>query len=108
MVHAGFELNGQSLSLKVNNQMQILLPSNPSTGYMWVEKGIAASLHNLQLDCSDLMTDGPVGQYGKGGFQRWVFTAVSPGHSVIIFHYQQPWDEMAVDQTYKLTVVVSE
>ena len=107
MKQVGLESNGQTLTLKVNKQLEILLPSNPTTGYMWVEIK-TADFQNLQLDSSDLITDSPVKQYGKGGHQHWLFTAVSPGQSDILFQYQQPWDDETIDQTFRLTIVVNE
>ncbi|MEI1420938.1 protease inhibitor I42 family protein [Bacillus cabrialesii] len=107
MIQAGLESNGQTVMVQVQKQLEILLPSNPTTGYMWVEVR-TTDLQNLRLDSSDLITDGSVKQYGKGGHQRWLFTAVSPGQSNILFQYQQPWDETTVDQTFFLTVAVTE
>ncbi len=106
MQQVGLESNGQTLTLQVQKQLEIILPSNPTTGYMWVEihKG---DMKFFRLDSSDIITDGSIEQYGKGGHQRWLITSISPGQSDILFRYQQPWDDTTIDQTFQLTVVVS-
>lgn len=101
----GIESNEQTLMLKVKQQLEINLPSNPTTGYMWVEAKID-DLQVIQLDKADLIPDGPVNSYGKGGTQYWLFTAVNTGQDDILLQYQQPWDDDKIDRTFRLTVVV--
>ncbi|OMF31941.1 protease inhibitor I42 family protein [Paenibacillus peoriae] len=102
----GLESNRQSIALRLNDKLEILLPSNPSTGYMWIEKQ-SADRQILRLEKSGLITDKKIEHYGQGGDQYWIFGAINNGHSSIVLNYQQPWDDTTISQTFQLTIVVS-
>nr|WP_281272795.1 protease inhibitor I42 family protein [Tumebacillus permanentifrigoris] len=98
----GPEVNGHTFTLQEQEQLQILLPANPTTGYRWVE----VQTGNLRLDQTGFVPGGRPGIYGSGGLQEWVFTAIHPGQSEILMRYQRPWDDSTVHDTFRLTVHV--
>ena len=99
--------NGQSLSLKVNEMVQIRLESNITTGFKWnlsneTDTGIVSLISSGYKRTS---TDKEL--VGAGGYETFTFKAKSKGNTTIVLTYNKPWEEgVAPEKTFKLNIVV--
>lgn len=84
--------NGQKIRVFKGQQVELTLPSNPSTGYSWSYQQqpdgniIKQTGHQYLPPDTDLI--------GGGGTERWTFQAVAPGETGLILVYSRPWESV--------------
>jgi inhibitor of cysteine peptidase len=79
------------LNMRVGQEMQLSLRSNPSTGFRWVVKDAASSvLKSLGPELYSNPEDR--GLVGSAGQSSWRYKAEHPGNGRILMIYQQPWE----------------
>ena len=104
--------NGDSLNLKVGDEIIVKLESNPTTGYCWnisdktnqdivslqsTEFKQSAKIRFLQL----------FGLVGAGGYEVLTFKALSKGSTAIILAYNRPWEEEEEPlNIYRVNIIV--
>ena len=99
--------NGQSLSLKVNEMVQIRLESNITTGFKWnlsneTDTGIVSLISS---DYKQTSTDKEL--VGAGGYETFTFKANSKGNTAIVLTYNKPWEEGVEPlKTFKINIIV--
>ncbi len=93
-----FTVNEDTLTVKLN--------SNPSTGYKW--EVTWADDEVLTKTDEFYTTDAAPGVSGAGGIQSFVFKAVAPGNTTLIFKYQRSWEDIEPEETVWLFCVVDE
>lgn len=94
------------VELQVGQPLNLILPSNPSTGYRWLLQNPAANvLRSLGPEVySNPETTGIVGSAGQS---VWRFQAQTAGESHLILVYQQPWaPEVRPVQTFDCVIKV--
>lgn len=84
------------LKTKVGEEFQIVLPSNPTTGFQW-SLGKKLNENKINLVSSDYIPDKPQ-LAGSGGNEVWVFKAVKSGKTKILFEYSRPWEKGKVEE----------
>jgi len=78
------------IEVKVGQEFNITLNSNPTTGYQWqLAKRLNETI--LQLVGSVYKPSGS-GLIGSGGTEIWTFKAVSSGTAGISLKYVRPWE----------------
>ena len=88
----------------VTNQVDLYMPSNPTTGYSWSciieDPDIIAVRDQFFEDSHEL------GFTGAGGTHWFHLSGVRPGTTSVAFRYARPWEsDQAEEQTvYRLTV----
>jgi predicted secreted protein len=99
--------NGKSLSLKVDEMVQIKLESNITTGFKW-NLSNETDANIISLVSSDYkQTPADKNLVGSGGFETFTFKAKSKGNTTIILTYNQPWEKgVAPLKTFKINIVV--
>ena len=82
---------GQATALGVGDTYEVVLDSNPSTGYQWLVDFDAGYLElvnrHFEVD-SNLNPPAP----GTGGKETFVFRAVAKGSTQVELTYKRPWE----------------
>lgn len=85
--------NGDSINLKIGDDIEIKLESNPTTGYSWFLSD--------KFDSAIVSVTGPIYMesknnkelVGAGGYEIFTIKAISKGKTSIILNYKRPWEE---------------
>jgi inhibitor of cysteine peptidase len=97
--------NGGSVTLAAGDSLEVVLESNPTTGYSWRLVEIPDCLE--QEGDAEYDSDAAPGMVGAGGEETWVFTAVEPGEGSLTLEYTRPWEEESDPAgTFEIEVVV--
>lgn len=98
--------NGASVTLVTGDAIELVLTSNPTTGYSWSAAEVPACLE--QDGEPEYDSDAPPGMMGAGGEDTWRFVAVEPGVGTLRLEYTRPWesDEEAPVEVYEVEVTV--
>lgn len=90
----------------VGQDLVILLPSNPTTGYSWrlAESRpdmikLAGREYRTRQQSQDIV--------GAGGVEEWRFTALGRGKTTLVFEYVRPWEKDAPPagrKTFKIDI----
>lgn len=94
----------QLMTVPAGETFDIVLPSNPSTGYHW---NIIPELdeNTLQFVGQNYKAEQPV-MPGSGGVEVWTFRAVSAGDTTIALGYYPPDNETDPEETITFSVQV--
>ena len=96
--------NENVLQTKVGEKFEIVLASNPTTGFGW---SLAKKLdtNKVELLSSDYIPTKPQ-LTGSGGSEVWCFIAVKSGKTKIVFKYSRPWEKgkIAERKTYNIEI----
>lgn len=96
--------NGIDKKLKVDDQMIIELPANPTTGFRWQVEYDKSYLDFLG---EDYRTDKKPGdrRVGVGGTSSFTFHALKHGRTKVILKYQHPWEPKPIQaKTYNVLI----
>ncbi|MCC6421969.1 MAG: protease inhibitor I42 family protein [Phycisphaerales bacterium] len=94
---------GRTISVEAGGRFDLVLNSNPSTGYHW-KLAQAPDGDIVRLYHNDYTTDSP-GTIGGGGHETWTFRAASPGSTTIQMQYVAPdGQRIARELTYQIIV----
>ncbi|MBS7661518.1 protease inhibitor I42 family protein [Pseudomonas lalucatii] len=94
------------LRLHSGQQLVLILPSNPTTGFRWVVRDSAAAV---------LASQGPevysnpedAGLVGSAGQSTWLFNARQAGEGRLLLTYQRPWEvEVAPAKSFDCAISV--
>lgn len=99
------EVREEAVADFVANQVDLYLPSNPTTGYSWSceteDPTLIAVRDQFFEDSNDL------GFVGVGGTHWFHISGLKPGSTSVTFRYLRPWETEeapAEETTYRLTV----
>lgn len=73
-----------------NHKFEIMLPSNPTTGFSWV---LAIDNPNTVSVKYSNYAAHPSGRVGVGGKTTWKLVTKDKGNAKLTFSYQRPWEE---------------
>ena len=95
-----------SVSLRVGDELRVLLSSNPSTGYSWQP----SANNDAILQAGSVHVAVPPGaKPGTGGVATLTFTAKSTGKDQLVLAYRRPWEkDTAPAKSYTLDVTVAD
>ena len=98
--------NGQTVAMGVGDVLQVMLPENQSTGYLWaVVTNDEAVLQLSDEPAYDVDSDAE----GAGGTKTFLFEAAAAGTSVLrLVNARQQETAVEPAATYELTVQVGE
>ena len=89
----------------VPNQVDIYLPSNPTTGYSWTYEAEDPTLIVIRDQFFENSND--LGFAGVGGTHWFHISGLKPGSTSVSFRYLRSWETEeapAEETTYRLTV----
>ncbi|MEM6900840.1 MAG: protease inhibitor I42 family protein [Pseudomonadota bacterium] len=79
---------GTSFELELGEGIELVLESNPTTGYYWYITGTEGASIEL-LDEGYLADPAPEGLTGSGGRQKFTFGTTAPGETMFELSYQR-------------------
>lgn len=100
--------NGRTITVKVGDDIQVVLSGNPTTGYSWATSLGPADKAVLEQQGDAVYAQQSTGQsvVGAGGAFTFTFKAAAAGQVDLKFGYARSWENVAPLQTYSLTVIV--
>ena len=98
--------NGQTVTMKVGDMLQLMLAENPTTGYTWA---IVTNDGDVLASSGEPAYEVESDAIGAGGTRTFMFQAAAPGTSVLQLVNARQW-ETAVEpaETFVMTVQVVE
>lgn len=100
------ENNGETINLKVGQEVHVLLTGNPTTGYMWEAQEVdAARLRPAGEGEYDAASDA----LGSGGEFNFTFIAAAPGDTELTLIYHRSFEQdVPPKRTFSVKVVIEE
>ena len=99
--------NGDILSLKINDTVEIRLESNPTTGYSWI---LSDKVDNTIVSITGpefIQSKEDKEMVGAGGYEIFSLRAISKGKTSIILNYERSWeDEVEPLETFEIIILV--
>jgi inhibitor of cysteine peptidase len=100
--------SGKDFTVKVGDQIQVILPGNMTTGYSWSaalsDKDAALLVQDGEPVYAPDATDGPV--VGAGGTFTFDFKAVTAGRATLKLVYERSWESGAAAQTFEVQITI--
>jgi inhibitor of cysteine peptidase len=94
--------DGMRIELETGDEVELVLPGNPSTGYEWVMTEAPPNLQQVGepefVPESDLI--------GAGGEFHFRFKATEPGTAQLSFSYERPFEEVEPLDAFEIEVTV--
>ena len=99
--------NGDSIKLKINDNVEIKLESNPTTGYSWFLSDKVDSTLVSVTDPVFIESKKDKELVGAGGYEIFTIKGISKGETSIILNYERPWEEEVEPiETFEITISV--
>ena len=92
----------QVITVKSNENFDVVLPANPSTGYHW--QLVAVPDANFIQSVGQNYLSEQAAMPGSGGMDVWTFQALNPGETTVTLGYYPPGNETQPDETVIFTV----
>jgi len=80
--------SGKTVELQVDDELEITLSANPTTGYVWEVSSVDSDV--LKLDKSDFVADDKI--IGSGGMTVMKLHAIASGTSAVKLIYHRPFE----------------
>jgi inhibitor of cysteine peptidase len=97
--------NNQIVTLGRGQLLEIVLASNPSTGYQW-QFGQPVDYRVLRQIDYRYVPAGAPWLVGGGGMEYWLYRAMDPGTTTILMYYTRPWENQRPTKVFRLRVNV--
>ena len=97
--------DGTTVRLAPGEAFKITLESNPSTGYTWQVADIDEAVVE-QEGAPVYVTGSGDDAVGAGGTETFLFRAGEPGECTLGLEYRRPWELLAPEREFSVTVVV--
>ena len=95
--------SSKTIELHVGDELEIVLPANPTTGYMWEGSSLNSSV--LKLDKSDFISGDKA--LGSGGMEVIKLHAISDGKTKLTFKYHRPFEKNKPPlNTFEVDVII--
>jgi inhibitor of cysteine peptidase len=95
--------NGRIIAVRVGDDVTLLLPDNPSTGFRWA---VDADPDFVKIEVGEFIP--PSTMVGGGGEAHWSFKAKRPGITKVTLTRWRPWEgERSAIERYEITLQVS-
>lgn len=100
--------NGKAFTVKVGDQIQVVLPGNMTTGYSWTaalsDKDAAVLVQDGETLYAQDTTDSTV--VGAGGTFTLNFKAAAVGQATLKLVYERSWETGAAAQSFEVQITV--
>ena len=94
----------QLISVTAGETFDLVVPSNPSTGYHWeIVPDLDENL--VEFVAQDYIAEEPV-MPGSGGVDMWTFRALNAGDTTIVLGYYPPDNDTDPDETVTFSIHV--
>ena len=100
------ENDGETITLKVGQEVHVLLTGNPTTGYMWEAQEVEAAMLRPVGEAAYTAASDAL---GSGGAFNFTFTAAAPGETQLILIYHRSFEQdVPPKRTFSVNVVIEE
>ena len=106
-VAVGIEADRTQMTLTTGDVLEVRLPGNRTTGYLWEMNLPKSGKHPLTLvEQGTVGVEGSDGtpKVGAPGLERFLFKAIHTGKQVLLFRYRRPWEKQPPARTFELRV----
>jgi inhibitor of cysteine peptidase len=83
--------SGGARTLRLGDEITVILDENPTTGYRW-----HADIDTTRLQLTDDHYQGPEHPIGAGGTRQLTFAPVQPGRTRLHVVKRRPWEQAVV------------
>jgi predicted secreted protein len=95
--------SGKTVEICVGDELEVVLPGNPTTGYVWEVSSPDSNV--LRLDKSDFVASDKT--IGSGGMDIIRFHAIASGKSEVKLIFHRPFEQnMSPLKTFEVTVII--
>jgi inhibitor of cysteine peptidase len=94
--------DGMRVDLQTGDEVELVLPGNPTTGYAWVVTEVPSILE--QPDEAEYVAGSDA--LGAGGEYHFKFVATEPGTAQLILTYERPFEEVEPLDAFEIEVTV--
>ena len=92
----------ESITLKLGEELNLSLESNPTTGYMWNATFDQSMIEQVSYRYDPASTD----LIGGGGIETFTFKAKAAGETELVMRYKRAWESEAIkERVYQITVI---
>ena len=88
----------------VDQQFQVVLPSNQSTGFQWQVDDITSGVLEKVSNAYQLSDKYAANIVGAGGEEIWMFKVLKVERSHIVMKYRRPWDATDIANEFLVTI----
>jgi predicted secreted protein len=95
--------SGKTVEIHVGDELEVVLPANPTTGYVWEVGSLDSTV--LKLVSSDFLASDKA--IGSGGMEIIKFHAIAAGTSSVRLIYHRSFElNMPPLKTFEMTVII--
>ena len=95
--------SGKTVEIGVGDEMEVILPGNPTTGYLWEVSSLDSNV--LRLGKADFLASDKA--IGSGGMEIIMLHAIAAGESEVKLIFHRPFEHnMAPLKTFEVTVII--
>jgi predicted secreted protein len=95
--------SGKIVEILVGDDLEVVLPGNPTTGYVWEVSSLDSTV--LKLDKSDFVANDKA--VGSGGMEIIKLHAIAEGTSVVRLIFHRPFERNVPPlKTFSVTVII--
>ncbi len=98
------EDDGKTVEVPLEDEFNLRLPENPSTGYAW-NLTLTSGLAIVADEYIPPATSAPM--LGAGGVHSWHIRAIGEGEQKVAAVYKQPFDPTSVEDTFSMNITVT-
>ncbi len=99
--------NGKPQTVDKGDVLVVELPTNPTTGFMWIKSGTTMPMLRITGPADFKPAPDAEGKVGAGGTEIFKFDALEAGQTEVTLLYRRPWEaEVPPAQTFVLPVTV--
>jgi predicted secreted protein len=95
--------SGKTVEIKCGDQLEVELPGNPTTGYVWEVSSL--DLNVLRLAKTDYIANEKT--IGSGGIEVMIFEAIATGTSVLNLKFHRSFEHNVPPiKTFEITAII--
>jgi predicted secreted protein len=95
--------SGKTVEIGVGDELEVVLPGNPTTGYIWEVS--SPDLNVLSLGKADFFADDKA--VGSGGMEVIRFHTIATGKSEVKLIFHRPFEHnIPPSKTFEITVII--
>jgi inhibitor of cysteine peptidase len=99
--------NGKSFTVKVGDTIQVIIAGNPTTGHSWAAAMTDKDAALIeQVGEPEYTTETQESIVGAGGVYKFTFKATAKGEALLKLAYARPWENVAPEQTFAVTLTI--
>jgi inhibitor of cysteine peptidase len=98
------EMNGQTITVKPGETIELKLAGNPTTGFDWIVQELDTSVLSQSGEYSYKADSNLI---GSGGVMTFKFKAEAAGTTTLTLYYMRAWEkDVEPAQVFSVTVIV--